>query len=171
MAKKKDKQIKLSKYLKCMHRKKPKKKCRMWIQIVCILVEGYGSWVFLSTAPQFLLDTFFFKQICLPRPPNNHKYIARLEKILSRNIFRRETSGAPDKTVSLLWRKDPTGRNLQLMPEPNFILSILVPSLFLPLFYSFFTFLFYCKVGEEIEEGNGSPLQYSCLENPMDRRA
>ena len=27
--KKKDKQIKLSKYLKCMHRKKPRKKCRM----------------------------------------------------------------------------------------------------------------------------------------------
>ena len=26
----------------------------------------------------------------------------------------------------------------------------------------------YCKVGMEIGEGNGTPLQYSCLENPMD---
>ena len=25
-----------------------------------------------------------------------------------------------------------------------------------------------CKVGEELREGNGIPLQYSCLENPMD---
>ena len=72
-------------------------------------MEGYGSWVFLSTAPQFLLDIFFFKQICLLRPPNNHKYIARLEKILSRNIFRRETSGAPDKTVKFALEERPKG--------------------------------------------------------------
>ena len=33
--------------------------------------------------------------------------------------------------------------------------------LFLPLF-------FYITVGLTIGEGNGTPLQYSCLENPMD---
>jgi len=55
-------------------------------------VEGYGSWVLLSTAP-----------------PNNHKYIARLEKILSRNVFRRETSGAPDKTVKFALEERPKG--------------------------------------------------------------
>jgi len=30
---------------------------------------------------------------------------------------------------------------------------------------------FFCKVIVGYEEGNGNPLQYSCLENPMDRGA
>ena len=29
----------------------------------------------------------------------------------------------------------------------------------------------YCKVGGIFGEGNGTPLQYSCLENPMDGEA
>ena len=28
-----------------------------------------------------------------------------------------------------------------------------------------------CQMGRSPEEGNGNPLQYSCLENPMDRGA
>ena len=32
-------------------------------------------------------------------------------------------------------------------------------------------FCFYYKVGHNIGEGNGTPLQYSYLENPMDRGA
>ena len=32
-------------------------------------------------------------------------------------------------------------------------------------------FLFYSWVGKSPGEGNGNPLQYSCLENPMDRGA
>ena len=28
-----------------------------------------------------------------------------------------------------------------------------------------------CRLGRSPEEGNGNPLQYSCLENPMDRGA
>ena len=27
------------------------------------------------------------------------------------------------------------------------------------------------RVGKSVGEGNGNPLQYSCLENPMNRRA
>ena len=30
---------------------------------------------------------------------------------------------------------------------------------------------YYCKTSLILEEGNGTPLQYSCLENPMDRGA
>ena len=35
-------------------------------------------------------------------------------------------------------------------------------------------FFFFCILGLEVEiseEGNGTPLQYSCLENPMDGEA
>ena len=34
-----------------------------------------------------------------------------------------------------------------------------------------FLFLFFSRVWTEGGEGNGTPLQYSCLENPMDRGA
>ena len=35
----------------------------------------------------------------------------------------------------------------------------------------FFKINFYWRVVKEIREGNGTPHQYSCLENPMDRGA
>ena len=47
-------------------------------------------------------------------------------------------------------------------------LSILMTNIFLlPLWIP----LLYPHLKVNIGEGNGNPLQYSCLENPMDRRA
>ena len=46
------------------------------------------------------------------------------------------------------------------------MLSTFVWLFFFP--FSFFSFLPLCT---NLSEGNGNPLQYSCLENPMDRGA
>ena len=45
-------------------------------------------------------------------------------------------------------------------------------SAYQPFYYMFYFFLFSSfPLGVFLREGNGTPLQYSCLENPMDGRA